>query len=586
MNVMINFLMINGNVPFEDMLCYLENIVAELLNRGLVTKVISNPAYSDFGDGSSVVEVEETTYITEFIYSKKNMETHWQIVFEYGTFNLSSQLQVKILSDDYELDISNNYLEQLKLAAKVLLKPNWEKIIWLMDKDSEQLSIELYPSVYRVENLARQLISEIMTKEYGIGWWDAYVPFPIRNKHKSRLGGYKSIAPGFANVDERLMSIDIGDLNSIITLKEKKWNPSFSPEISNFLNEQSDIKIERIKEILSTQMVVSIDLWTDQFSKYLSDNFISNFKVFELNRNHIVHNKLLDRAAYSSIFNSISVVETELIKALAKIEQVVVSKEQREAREQQRAMEQEEMEVALKDIMETEAGVNIRNSEEIIEVYDEQLFIFHSELQEYLRFRNDLEVGEYQSVTAENATGTLFEIRYKINDENAIVSYSIECLDDSQGSESVVDIHITIGEHKISNSITYTNGEISFNSYQGCYMPETQDAISMEDLLSLKEDTVDFLNDHFENLREKVDSDMFAIIKDGGNSPLAEAFCCECGEEYICVDEKYGTFGQCLNCGEMNDICLCDRCGCYFEGATNEDELNLCESCLDYYDRQ
>ena len=563
---------------------YIENVVTELQKKGLITKIEYSPAQCDFGDDSCLIEVEDTFYVANFIYSKDDKENHWQIAFEYGTYNSCSQLQIKILSADYELNVADNYLEQLKFAIKLLVKPNWEKIIWLMDKDSEQLSIALYPRIYRVENLARQLISEIMTKEYGFEWWDTYVPLTIKNKHMGRLGGYKSITPGFANVDERLMSIDIGDLNSIITLKEKKWNPAFIPEISSFLNEQSDMKLERMKTLLSAQMIVSIDLWVEQFSKYLSEDFIKDFKTFELNRNHIVHNKLIDRSAYGSISNSISTVEAELIKALAKIEQVVVSKEQREAREQQRAIEQEEMEVALKDIMESEAGVKIRNSQEIIEVYEEQLFIFHSELQEYLRFRNDLEIGEYKSI--ENDTGILFEIRYKVNDESAIVSYSIECMDDSQGSESVVAVNIMVGENVFSKDIAYTNGEISFNSHQSCYMPETQDSISMEDLSALKEGAVDFLNEQFENLREKVDSEMFSIIKDGGSSPLAEFSCWECGEEYICIDENYGALGQCLNCGEMNDICFCDRCESYFEGTADEDGPNFCENCLEDFNKE
>jgi hypothetical protein len=576
--------MINGNIQPVDMFGYIENVVTELQKKGLITKIEYSPAQCDFGDDSCLIEVEDTFYVANFIYSKDDKENHWQIAFEYGTYNSCSQLQIKILSADYELNVADNYLEQLKFAIKLLVKPNWEKIIWLMDKDSEQLSIALYPRIYRVENLARQLISEIMTKEYGFEWWDTYVPLTIKNKHMGRLGGYKSITPGFANVDERLMSIDIGDLNSIITLKEKKWNPAFIPEISSFLNEQSDMKLERMKTLLSAQMIVSIDLWVEQFSKYLSEDFIKDFKTFELNRNHIVHNKLIDRSAYGSISNSISTVEAELIKALAKIEQVVVSKEQREAREQQRAIEQEEMEVALKDIMESEAGVKIRNSQEIIEVYEEQLFIFHSELQEYLRFRNDLEIGEYKSI--ENDTGILFEIRYKVNDESAIVSYSIECMDDSQGSESVVAVNIMVGENVFSKDIAYTNGEISFNSHQSCYMPETQDSISMEDLSALKEGAVDFLNEQFENLREKVDSEMFSIIKDGGSSPLAEFSCWECGEEYICIDENYGALGQCLNCGEMNDICFCDRCESYFEGTADEDGPNFCENCLEDFNKE
>lgn len=583
---MVNFLMINGNIHADDMCSYIESLVSKLLNRGLITQAESSPAHSEFGDKSCVIDVEDTMWLTNFTYSKGDKQSHWQITFEYGTYNLASHLQVKILSADYELSVADNYLEQLKLAIKLLTKPNWEKIIWLMDKDSEQLSIALYPRIYRVENLARQLINEIMTKEYGFEWWDTYVPLAIKNKHKARLGGYKSIAPGFANVDERLMSIDLGDLNTIITLKAKKWNPVFVPEISTFLNEQSDMKLELMKTLLAAQMVVSIDLWAEQFSKYLSEDFIKNFQYFELNRNHIVHNKLIDRAAYGSISKSISDVEMELTKALAKIEQVVVSKEQRELREQQQAIEQQEMEAALKDIMESEAGVNIRSDEEIIEVFDEQLFIFHSELQEYLRFRNDLDIKEYHSVTAQNSTGILFEICYKINGENAIVSYSVECLDDSQGSESVIEVTIMIGEEKFSKLITYINGEIAFNSYQGNYMPETQDSISMGDLLELKESAVDFLNEQFENLREKVDAEMFSIIKDGGSSPLAEFSCWECGEEYICIDENYGTLGQCLNCGEMNDICFCDKCESYFEGVGDEGEANFCENCLDLIDKE
>ena len=215
---MVNFLMINGNIQPVDMFGYIENVVTELQKKGLITKIEYSPAQCDFGDDSCLIEVEDTFYVANFIYSKDDKENHWQIAFEYGTYNSCSQLQIKILSADYELNVADNYLEQLKFAIKLLVKPNWEKIIWLMDKDSEQLSIALYPRIYRVENLARQLISEIMTKEYGFEWWDTYVPLTIKNKHMGRLGGYKSITPGFANVDERLMSIDIGDLNSIITL--------------------------------------------------------------------------------------------------------------------------------------------------------------------------------------------------------------------------------------------------------------------------------------------------------------------------------------------------------------------------------
>ena len=94
------------------------------------------------------------------------------------------------------------------------------------------------------------------------------------------------------------------------------------------------------------------------------------------------------------------------------------------------------------------------------------------------------------------------------------------------------------------------------------------------------------LKSYLAPLREKVDSEMFSIIKDGGSSPLAEFSCWECGEEYICIDENYGALGQCLNCGEMNDICFCDRCESYFEGTADEDGPNFCENCLEDFNKE
>ncbi len=294
-------LTINNIQHLYDLFAYMENAVKGLLENGLITKVLVGQATLDFGDSSPINEIVDNVFALEFVYSKEKVNTHWQLVFEFGTFRSSKQLEITISSDDYSLQVDNTYLEQLKLAIKTSIKDDWKEIVWLMDKDYEMLSIELYPSIYRVENLARQLINEIMTKEYGIEWWEVYVPIQIKKKHRARMSGYKSTVPGFTNVNERLMSIDIGDLISIFTLKERKWVPAFDGEISHFLNDHSEMKMEKIREILAGQMETTRDLWTEQFSKYLSYGFIEYLKEFELNRNHVVHNKLIDRTAYNSI---------------------------------------------------------------------------------------------------------------------------------------------------------------------------------------------------------------------------------------------------------------------------------------------
>lgn len=586
MKTVVKFLTINNVHPLDDLFTYMENVVTELLKNGLITKVIVGQTTLDFGESSPINEIMDNVFAVEFVYSKENVNTHWQLVFEFGTFSSSKQLEITISTDDYRIEIDNNYLEQLKLAIKTSIKDDWKEIVWLMDKDSEMLSIELYPSIYRVENLARQLINEIMTKEYGIEWWEIYVPIQIKKKHRARMSGYKSTVPGFTNVNERLMSIDIGDLISIFTLKEKKWVPVFDGEISHFLNDHSEMKLEKVREILVGQMETTRDLWTDQFSKYLSNGFIEYLKEFELNRNHVVHNKLIDRTAYISILRSIQNVEKELKDGLHKVSETVISTEQRKAIAEQVEMEREEQEAALHDIMESEAGVEIRSVEEIIELYDEHLYEFYTEFQSNLRFRNDIEIGDYQNIASSEDTGVLFDVKYKIEDETAKVSYELESIIDSQGAESTVSISIQIGEENYSKFIRYVNGEASFNSYQGNYMPETQDEFNMSDLEELMEGLVEFLDEHFENKRESIDLEMYSIIKDGGSSPVADIPCWGCGEDYICVDENYGDSGQCLNCGEINEIAACSRCECYFEGESNGDEPVFCENCLDHFEKE
>ena len=570
MTTLVNFLMINNTQTLGNLFTYVESTIKDLSSKGLMPNAIP------------VNEISDNVFAVEYVYTNEFYATHWQLFFEFGTFNSSNQLQITILSSDYVLKIDDNYLEQLKLSIKNKIKSDWKEIVWLMDKDSEQLSISLYPSIYQAENLARQLINEIMTKEYGIGWWDVYVPMNIRKKHRARMGGYKSVVPGFANVDERLMSIDIGDLSSIFTLTDKKWLPAFDAEISNFLNDLSEMSLDKVKEILSRQMALEKDLWAEQFSKYLSGNFIENFRVFEMNRNHVVHNKLIDRAAHTVILSSIQKVEAELKEALRKVAEVVISAEQREIISQQMKQEQEEMRTALLEIMESEAGIRIRTTEEIAELFDDKLCEFHEEFQSHMRFRNDIVIGEYNGVIHSEDSGKLFDITYKITDSTFSVNYSNASIDSSEGADSAITVSIQIHSNSYSKQIRYTNGEASYNEYQGNFMPETQDMFNMSDLEELMNELVEFIDTHFKNMREKVDSDMYTIIKDGGNSPVADGVTCyECGEEYICIDEKYGTYGQCLNCGEKNDISVCSRCGCFFEGEPSDDGVDFCESCSD-----
>lgn len=44
--------------------------------------------------------------------------------------------------------------------------------------------IDLYAKIYKIENLLRELINEVMVKQYGTKWWELLVPYDIKENTK------------------------------------------------------------------------------------------------------------------------------------------------------------------------------------------------------------------------------------------------------------------------------------------------------------------------------------------------------------------------------------------------------------------
>lgn len=64
---------------------------------------------------------------------------------------------------------------------------------------------------------------------------------------------------------------------------------------------------------------------------------------------------------------------------------------------------------------------------------------------------------------------------------------------------------------------------------------------------------------------------------------VLEIPCRNCGECYICINEKYGPINTCLVCGEKIDIEKCSRCGEY----TDEiNALGLCQFCQNKFESE
>lgn len=571
MSLFVKFVAIDNGDTAVDHADYVNEIFQKLQQGGLISRLMVAPDEFELKTGP-VKELDEegNTFALEFGSLENDKFSNWNIVFRYGTYHAAKQLETEIHSDTYVVDRDNNYLEKLKLAIKKAIVKDWEKTIWLIDRDSECLSVDLYPRIYKTENLMRELINEVMTKQYGTSWWDSFVSANIREKHSKRLADYKSKVPAFNNVDERLMSIDIDDLGDLITLKRYQWTPEFDEKISYLLNGVQKYDDGIIRELLLKQRTIETDLWQEQFSRYLPDDFPKRFSFFAKDRNHIMHNKLIDRTAYQQIKALAETIENDLTLAINKLNETILSIEEQEEIERQRQVEADLQRMQDHERRESEAGVSIRSYDEIADIFMDSILEFLSGIEENYRFRNDIELSDLHWLQWSDS-GSLFSIHSIIDDTELSFIYMLH-IDDAEGANSSFGIYYDMIPEKYVAGLEYKNASVEIDPETGLYVPVIRDRLG--DIAEVIDAVVEFIDSRITNYKENASPEDIAEY----------VSCCECGEYSICINEDILPAGTCLNCGYVNQLEHCERCGELFNGETEglyKYDVALCQNCLD-----
>lgn len=346
--VIVKFIAVGDKNNISDYYGYVEKIMEELNAKGYADEfqLIGDEEYPNTFFGS----IDKDTFKVEAI-------------FEFNTFDNAKQLKIDISSDNYKLEVDSSYIEDLKLFIKKSIVKDWEKIVWLYDEGAYLLSKNLYGRFYDTENKIRRFINEFMIKTVGTNWWDVLSDQTIKDKYNSRYKGYKTVVPGFNNVDDHLLSIDVGDLLKILTMKRMEWKPSYDSDIETLLVSSTTGKECTIVDKIKKQLSVKEDFWEKYFKEYFNSEFAESFGEFEANRNHVAHNKILDRTAYISISRSIDKIDKCLDGAIEKVYKNKKSLEQIKA-------EEEEYEELLLYTKQSEAGVTIRDVNSIIEEFE------------------------------------------------------------------------------------------------------------------------------------------------------------------------------------------------------------------------
>ncbi len=593
-NLLIKYCFSGRKIDCEDSIeSYYTSIIQSLLDKNIIQDVQvhfhENPF--DYNKDESYFSIEPIEkYVCSFSCNeKRNGEIftfHFSIEFQSETHNDSQIMYVGILSNNYtfSLNSESNCLEILKHQLRKSIK-DWENRYCLVDEQSEYYSVQLYPQIYEVENTARYYINDVFVKIFGANWWNEAIAYSLRKSRKERIEDTREYSGAYRDIEPYLMSLELNDLVSIAKTKKVKWIPTYDSEIEKILNKVSKADIN---SLLMMQCQTQIDIWEICFKKFLPDDFEDLYHKFEKRRNQIAHNKLMSFDTYETTKSLCEQLKIILTEAHKKFCNEFVSEEEKDALEEYMLdlEQQKELEIqALQDVAESESGVKVYSSFEIEEMFDEVLSNLHTEICEIFDERYDIFFSKYDSVNSKEGNKVVFSILSNITGEKIYFNADMD-INDGQGETSELIINATINEQSKNFSIHFTNGEYSFNSYQSCYMPETCDSLDFDELEQAKIQICEFIEQHFKNLKEEADirSHLAAM---GEISPVVEndVSCCDCDEEYICIDEEIAPIGTCLNCGTSNSIIYCTHCGCPIEAIPPEyfddEQIYYCDYCND-----
>ncbi|MDF9524501.1 hypothetical protein P5815_28845 [Bacillus cereus] len=500
----------------------------------------------------------------------------YRIIFTYIPSDVSPQLKVDIAADFFLLQ--EPHLHVLKIELKDALSDGWEHCLWLEDKQAVAYSEVLYREVHSVENALRKLINTILFYRLGGNWWEEYMSSKLKNTYGLRNDPYAKRARSFRNVHTNLMSIDTKDLLEILTFKTykvKKENvldhslsgDELSKKYHFIMNEvcngnKLDSYTTDLTKILMNTVEIDLDFWKDYFEPWFScslDTFKGKWNAFSHDRNHVAHNKLID----DKLFKKYRSVMSDLLKIIREAEKKFndhfESKTEKYLEELEKRKIQREAELYERQKMYEESGGEYLQEEEIVSLLTKKIIDTFHEIEEKVYYRSDIEIISVKPNIYE--TDKVFEIAHRYLDKKIYVTVESQ-IDGSQSGVS--DLQLTLysdDDIEETYEISFTNGSVSFDEDQGVYVPIGEKDLDIAELSNLERD-IDTL---IENYMPEIES-----------THLAGFRCEECKKFAINIADDNGfDIGACLNCGHINGVGECTRCGI----AVDSSEDELCFSC-------
>ncbi len=506
----------------------------------------------------------------------------YTIKFTFDTYNNKEQTKVtvSIETDDKNYDV---VLEKIKIQIKDILIKNWKVCTWILDEQSEYLSIDLYGKIYAVENKIRAFVNNVLTAKLGASWINCIGFEKIVESYNKNKADFKRGVPEFSNINDILLSITIETLAWII-FKAQIYEKNIP--INEKQNELLHSKLLKgnpnaLFDYISNLRVIKLNVWDDIFKNYFpSDDFKAIISDFIKDRNHIAHNKLLTFSARSTMLKNIKKVDDQLNEAIESFTNNMPSDElclTWQVEEEQHILEEEHW----AEIIEYDTGVEIRTADQIFDLFDDMLHEIYTSIDDNEYFNQSVEITPIYEIENCDKEQLLFTIKSNIDETFNVSVYITLSIIDGMGTESFLFLKTKTADNSVvlDYKLNYYNGDVSYDSEQGCYIANTDSYFDKLLLHQFIEELEQYITLEMNPIKTEIDNKVFNALKDGGNIPIADFPCWNCNQNYISIDDSIYPFGKCANCGEENEIGECIRCNSIYMIDEGSDEL--CGYCYD-----
>lgn len=227
------------------------------------------------------------------------------------------------------LTLTGSYeqLESKREPLAALLKDAAFDLIYVLkDEVSEHIAIQLYPHLYRIENLLRGYLIRFMATRIGPRWWELSASAQMTEKARMRKGNERVFGK---LIENSAYLIDFDELGELVYKQS-----------SGYLTREDIVgKVTQLLETPEAIRALKQELRTNYdklFKEAFADRgFKDKWKQFELLRNKIAHNNLFTAADLASGEQLAADLTAIITSADAEAQKLVITADEREAIKEQ-----------------------------------------------------------------------------------------------------------------------------------------------------------------------------------------------------------------------------------------------------------